>query len=173
MSKILLCVSGSISAYKSPSIANALASQGHSVKVILTNSAKEFITKLSFSSQGFKTYDDQDDFNSDGVLHIELIRWADTVLVAPMSANTLAKISGGFADNLLTTSLRAADWKKQKLVFCPAMNTNMFLHPITQMQMDILKTWGGKEIVPVSKKLACGEYGIGALAPISDILCGI
>ena len=105
LSNILLCVSGSVSAYKAPSIANALSSNGHSVKVVLTSSALKFITKLSFSSQGYDVYVDEDDFATAGVLHISLIGWADKVLVAPMSANTLAKVSMGLADNLLSSAL--------------------------------------------------------------------
>ena len=171
--KILLIVTGSISAYKSPSIANALRSEGNEVIVVLTKSALKFITKLSFSSQGFETYTDEDDWNSDRVLHIDLQKWADKVLIAPCSANTLAKISNGLADNLATNILRA-QVKSKPLYIALAMNTEMYLKPITKKQtLEIEENFNVFLIEPQSKVLACGDEGIGALAKISEIVLSL
>jgi len=176
MSKnILLIVTGSISAYKAPNIANALRKKGNDVKIILTKSAQKFITKLSFSSQGFKTYTDEDDWNSDRVLHIDLIKWSDIVLIAPCTANTLAKFANGFADNLATNTLRAVSADKH-IYICLSMNTEMYNSKITKEQkilvnFNYMYTYF---IPPVSKTLACGDYGDGALADtktIVDIVC--
>jgi len=171
--KILLIVTGSISAYKAPSIANALRTEGNEVKIVLTNSALKFITKLSFSAQGFETYTDEDDWNSNRVLHIDLQQWADKVLIAPCSANTLAKISNGLADNLATNILRAQP-KQKPLYIALAMNTEMYLKEITKRQiLNIGEDFNVYFIEPQSKVLACGDEGIGALANISEILITI
>uniref|UniRef100_A0A8D0ESI6 Phosphopantothenoylcysteine decarboxylase n=1 Tax=Strix occidentalis caurina TaxID=311401 RepID=A0A8D0ESI6_STROC len=95
---------------------------------------------------------------SDPVLHIELRRWADLMLVAPLDANTLAKLANGICDNLLTCVIRAWDLSKP-LLFCPAMNTAMWEHPITAQQVEQLKGFGYTEIPCVVKKLVCGDEG--------------
>ncbi|PIK54312.1 putative phosphopantothenoylcysteine decarboxylase [Apostichopus japonicus] len=106
---------------------------------------------------------------SDPVLHIELRRLADVMVVAPMDANTLAKSAGGICDNLLTCVMRAWDNHKP-LLFCPAMNTFMWDHPITGSQINILKSWGYHEVPCIKKKLACGDEGLGAMAEIETIV---
>ncbi len=164
---ILLIVTGSISAYKAPSIANGLKTSGHNIKVVLTKSALKFITKLSFSAQGHKTYTDEDDWEYEGVLHIDLKDWADTVLVAPCTANTLAKISNGIADNLATNVLRANEGNN---IFALAMNADMYIHYITKHQIKILENTSNFFIEPRTKKLACGVEGIGALASTKTII---
>ena len=105
----------------------------------------------------------------DPVLHIELRNWADVFVIAPLDANTLGKLAHGMCDNLLTCIARAWDIEKP-LLFCPAMNTVMWHHPSTKRNINILKEFGYKEIPPVSKHLACGEEGIGAMANIKDIV---
>ncbi|ALA62458.1 HAL3 domain protein [Turkeypox virus] len=105
----------------------------------------------------------------DPVLHIELRRWADIFIIAPLTANTLAKIANGICDNLLTSIVRAWDISKP-LIFCPAMNTLMWEHPITESQIDTLKHMGYIEIECIEKKLACGDNGKGAMAEIDDIV---
>jgi len=151
--KNLLIVTGSISAYKAPSIANGLRNSGNEVKVVLTDSAQKFITKLSFSSQGFETYTDEDD-------------WA---LVAPCTANTLAKIANGIADNLASSILRA---RYEKNVFSLAMNTDMYENPVTEEHIMRIRerSLGNYFIQPESKKLACGVDGIGALPSTRTIV---
>ncbi|XP_035755290.1 phosphopantothenoylcysteine decarboxylase isoform X7 [Egretta garzetta] len=106
---------------------------------------------------------------SDPVLHIELRRWADLMLVAPLDANTLAKLANGICDNLLTCVIRAWDLSKP-LLFCPAMNTAMWEHPITAQQVEQLKGFGYTEIPCVVKKLVCGDEGRGAMAEVWTIV---
>lgn len=109
------------------------------------------------------------------ILHIELRRWADVLVIAPLSANTMAKIVNGMCDNLLTSVVRAwdttgtVDGVKKKILVAPAMNTAMFSHPITATQLKVLeKDWGGENgwfevLQPISKNLACGDVGNGAM----------
>lgn len=170
--KIILGVCGSISAYKAPSIANALRKEGHEVKIILTDSATEFIGKMAFLGQGYETFLDKDEWNHKGVLHVELANESDIFLVAPMSCNTLAKFANGYADNLLMSSLKVFGGSGKKIIFAPAMNTKMFLDAITQKNIEIIKEAYPNVVFvePDSKLLACGENGIGALAKIEKIL---
>ncbi|KAM4826463.1 phosphopantothenoylcysteine decarboxylase isoform 2-T3 [Thomomys bottae] len=106
---------------------------------------------------------------SDPVLHIELRRWADLMLVAPLDANTLGKVASGLCDNLLTCVIRAWD-RSKPLLFCPAMNTAMWQHPITAQQVGQLKAFGYQEIPCVAKKLVCGDEGLGAMAEVDTIV---
>ncbi|XP_038178878.1 phosphopantothenoylcysteine decarboxylase isoform X3 [Arvicola amphibius] len=106
---------------------------------------------------------------SDPVLHIDLRRWADLMLVAPLDANTLGKVASGICDNLLTCVIRAWDLSKP-LLFCPAMNTAMWEHPLTAQQVGQLKAFGYVEIPCVSKKLVCGDQGLGAMAEVETIV---
>ncbi|XP_036824447.1 phosphopantothenoylcysteine decarboxylase isoform X3 [Oncorhynchus mykiss] len=106
---------------------------------------------------------------SDPVLHIELRRWADLLVIAPLDANTLGKIASGICDNLLTCVVRAWDTSRP-LLFCPAMNTAMWHHPITSRQVDSLKEFGYVEIPCIAKKLVCGDQGKGAMAEVSTIV---
>lgn len=172
MSKILLIVTGSISAYKSVSLANLLRKNKHEVKVVLTESAMKFIPKITFSSQGIETFTDENEWqNVNNVLHIELTQWADILLVAPMTANTLAKFYYGLADNLATCCFVALPKEKQ-IVICPAMNTNMLENNITQRNLKgLLEINSNISVVEsVSKTLACGVTGNGALANLEDIV---
>nr|XP_048724171.1 phosphopantothenoylcysteine decarboxylase isoform X3 [Caretta caretta] len=105
---------------------------------------------------------------TDPILHIDLRRWADLMLVAPLDANTLAKIANGICDNLLTCVIRAWDMTKP-LLFCPAMNTAMWEHPITAQQVEQLKDFGYMEIPCVVKRLVCGDEGANvSTLPISS-----
>ncbi|XP_029420962.1 phosphopantothenoylcysteine decarboxylase isoform X2 [Nannospalax galili] len=106
---------------------------------------------------------------SDPVLHIDLRRWADLMLVAPLDANTLGKVASGICDNLLTCVIRAWD-RSKPLLFCPAMNTAMWEHPLTAQQVGQLKSFGYMEIPCVSKKLVCGDQGPGAMAEVETIV---
>ncbi|XP_018594947.1 phosphopantothenoylcysteine decarboxylase isoform X2 [Scleropages formosus] len=106
---------------------------------------------------------------SDPVLHVELRRWAHLFLIAPLDANTLAKIANGICDNLLTCVVRA--WNLDRpLLFCPAMNTAMWQHPITATQIAVLKGFGYIEVPCIIKKLVCGDEGKGAMAEVSTIV---
>lgn len=103
------------------------------------------------------------------ILHIEMRRWADAVIVAPMDANTLAKLVHGFCDNLLTSIIRAWDWEKP-VILCPAMNTVMWNNPPTPEQVAALEKRGTIIIEPIEKKLACNDVGMGAMAQVDDIV---
>ncbi len=169
---ILLIITGSISAYKSVSLANMIRQNGDNVKVVLTKSALQFIPKLSFSSQGIETYIDEDEWNNpNNVLHIELSQWCDICLIAPLTANTLGKIVNGIADNLATCCLIALNKNKQ-IIIAPAMNTNMYENVVVQNNFKkIIEYFPTIKIVePATKLLACGVEGKGALANLSDIL---
>ncbi len=107
------------------------------------------------------------------IRHIELRDWADVLVIAPLSANTLGKIASGLADNLLTSTVRAWDPAKP-IVLAPAMNTKMWCSPFTAAHLEVLrKIFKVKVVMPVSKKLACGDVGIGALADIADIVSAV
>ncbi|XP_068060481.1 phosphopantothenoylcysteine decarboxylase isoform X6 [Anomalospiza imberbis] len=130
------------------------------VKVVTTERAKHFYDAQEIP---VTLYGDEEEWQlwkgrSDPVLHIELRRWADLMVVAPLDANTLAKIANGICDNLLTCVIRAWDLSKP-LLFCPAMNTAMWEHPITARQVEQLKGFGYTEIPCVVKKLVCGDEG--------------
>ncbi|KAM8891151.1 phosphopantothenoylcysteine decarboxylase isoform 2-T2 [Spinachia spinachia] len=106
---------------------------------------------------------------TDPVLHIELRRWADLLVIAPLDANTLGKIANGICDNLLTCVVRAWDTRRP-LLFCPAMNTAMWQHPITAQQVSKLTEFGYVDVPCISKKLVCGDEGKGAMAEVSTIV---
>lgn len=172
---ILLIVTGSISAYKAVSLANLIRKENN-VKVVLTKSALNFIPKITFSSQGIETFVDEDEWiNPENVLHIELSKWCDICLIAPLTANTLGKIVNGMADNLATCSVIALE-KTKKLIVAPAMNTYMYENEFVQDNFNRLTRVLGdrvKIVEPTSKMLACGVEGNGALANLSDIVKAI
>lgn len=105
----------------------------------------------------------------DPVVHIELRKWADIFLVAPLSANSLAKMAQGMCDNLLTSVVRAWDFAKP-LLLAPAMNTFMWDSPFTAQQLQVLRSLGAQVVPPVSKALACGDVGTGAMAEPATII---
>ena len=129
---------------------------------------------MAHCSAQIKVHRDSDEWSSwkargDPVLHIELRKWADLMVIAPLSANTLAKAANGLCDNLLTCVLRAWDFKK-RVFFAPAMNTCMWDHPVTLQQVQTLKGWGFMEIPPISKTLMCKDTGMGAMAEPASIV---
>ncbi|KAM6119455.1 phosphopantothenoylcysteine decarboxylase isoform 1-T2 [Pterocles gutturalis] len=170
--RVLVGVTGSVAALKLPLlITELLKIPGLEVKVVTTERAKHF-----YNAQEIPVilYSDEDEWQlwkgrSDPVLHIELRRWADLMVVAPLDANTLAKLANGICDNLLTCVIRAWDLSKP-LLFCPAMNTAMWEHPITARQVEQLKAFGYTEIPCVVKKLVCGDEGRGAMAEVWTIV---
>uniref|UniRef100_A0A8C3M9H6 Phosphopantothenoylcysteine decarboxylase n=1 Tax=Geospiza parvula TaxID=87175 RepID=A0A8C3M9H6_GEOPR len=158
---VLLGVTGSVAALKLPLlVAELLKIPGLEVKVVTTERAKHFYNAQEIP---VTLYGDEEEWQlwkgrSDPVLHIELRRWADLMVVAPLDANTLAKVANGICDNLLTCVIRAWDLSKP-LLFCPAMNTAMWEHPITARHVEQLKAFGYTEIPCVVKKLVCGDEG--------------
>ena len=167
---ILLGITGSIAAYKAADIANSLTKEGHCVKTIMTKGGAAFITPLTLQTLTKQpVYTDvfcEDDPSV--VQHIALAQWADVVLIAPASADIIAKLAAGIADDMLSTTLLAA-WKKPRIV-CPAMNTDMYENPVTQRNLKTLAELGFEFVEPKSDMLACGVVGKGALANIPDIL---
>jgi phosphopantothenoylcysteine decarboxylase len=168
---VLIGVTGSVATVKLPLIVEALSSH-FNVTVITTNCAQHFFKESQLN--GVKLYRDADEWNTwssmgDPVLHIELRRWADLFVVAPLDANTLAKLSHGQCDNLVTCVARAWDFTKPFLV-APSMNTAMYDHPCTGPQLQTLQSWGIDVIPVVSKRLACGDVGQGAMAEWETIV---
>ncbi|MCL4163915.1 UNVERIFIED_CONTAM: hypothetical protein GTU68_031821 [Idotea baltica] len=169
--KILLCATGSVAAIKTPVLGAALQSD-HTVKIAMTKSAKFFLDKYYNDSDIL--YQDKDEWNDsyklgEPVLHIDLRAWADLLVIAPCSANSLAKISYGLADNLTTCVARAWDFEKP-CILAPAMNTMMWDNPVTREHLDRVQGRGFTIVDPIAKKLACGDIGIGAMAEVETIV---
>lgn len=168
---ILLAVSGSISAYKSADLANELTKSGYDVHILMTKAATDFITPLTLQvlSKNAVHLDVMKEDDPKSVNHIELAKKADLFVLAPASANTLAKLAHGMADNIVTATALALPAETPKLI-APAMNTKMYDNPLTQRNISILKEVGYQEIEPRSSLLACGDVGRGALAEQDAIL---
>ena len=167
---IILGITGSIAAYKAADIANTLTKEGHSVHVIMTKAAMEFITPLTLQTlTKNKVHTDQfAPYIPSEVEHISLAQKADLFLVAPASADFIAKAAAGIADDMLTTVLLAA--RNIPILVAPAMNTAMYENPITQRNIKMLTEFGFQFIEPREALLACGDLGNGALAEPEDIL---
>ena len=170
--KILLGITGSISAYKSAEILSVLMKKGADVTVVMTESATKFIQPLTFATLSGKpvmremfTLD-----NISGVRHIFLAKWADLILIAPASANFIGKIAHGIADDLLTATIMAS---KTKTMIAPAMNRNMISNPIYLENCNKLKSFGFEFIESEYGILACGDVGMGRLANIDKIISTI
>lgn len=160
--QILLGVTGSIALFKVAGWVSALAKEEALVDVVMTESSKEFVTPLTFASLSGRTvYDNMFTAEEEGAIsHIALGREADCILVAPATAQTIARMAQGFADDLLTTTILAADIP---VIVCPAMNVKMYEHPATQKNLSTLKTFGYRIVEPDSGQMACGEVGAGRL----------
>ncbi|KAH7030495.1 flavoprotein [Macrophomina phaseolina] len=211
---LLLCASGSVATIKIPNIIAALAAHPRlSIRVVLTPSASRFLAGQSAEQPSLASiaalpnvdgvYLDEDEWREpwvrgNAILHIELRRWADLMVVAPLSANTLAKMVGGLCDGLLLSVVRAWDTtgeldpvtvdgdqsaalmrrgKKKKIVVAPAMNTAMWVHPVTAKQIRVLEEdWsvgngGWVEVLrPIEKTIACGDTGTGGMREWKDIV---
>jgi phosphopantothenoylcysteine decarboxylase len=183
--RVLVLCSGSVATVKVPEIVSEIATFADVRFICSSNAALHFLhaSKKYNSAKWSRFMDvggwdlmvtDEDEWASwsslgDTVLHIELRRWADLVLVAPASADVLAKASQGISDSLFLSVLRAWDFSKP-CVYCPAMNTVMWDHPATNTAIQLLRSWGCRFVGPTVKLLACNERGNGALAPVSDII---
>ena len=167
--KILLIICGGISAYKSLELIRLLIKKDFQVKTILTKSAKEFVTPLSVASLSQeKVYDDL--FNSENEAemdHISLSRWADLIIVAPATANTISKLSTGSSNDLASTVILASN---KKIFLTPAMNVRMWEHESTKENLKKLKSRGYQIIGPVIGDMACGEFGEGKMTEPKEIL---
>ncbi|KIX04706.1 uncharacterized protein Z518_05576 [Rhinocladiella mackenziei CBS 650.93] len=196
---ILLAASGSVATIKIPQLAESLARHSNvSIRIVLTRSAEQFLQGQSAEQPALQSlldipnvdgiYHDEDEWSkpwvrSDKILHIELRRWAHVLLVAPLSANSLAKMTNGMSDNLLLSVIRAwdttglIDMRKRRIFVAPAMNTAMWRHPITKKQIKVLEEdWGNGEdgwvtvLRPMEKELACGDVGDGAMMNWAQIV---
>jgi phosphopantothenoylcysteine decarboxylase len=213
MANVLLGVTGSVAAIRAPSIYAMLKQAGHAVKVVATTASLYFFNPAEMDGSDGKRNPavvslDEDEWpgrdagqqwqRDDPVLHIELRRWAELLLVAPLDANTLAKFAAGLADNCLTCVWRA--WEPGRpVVLAPAMNTLMWENRLTTRHLLSIAADAGialneskvelnleavvdginqnvkslRVVPPVSKRLACGDVGVGALAPLEDIQAAV
>jgi len=189
--RIALVATGSVATVKVPALA-VLLSEMAEVAVVLTPPGSHMVGHVagSYDAEAFMAFqqlqdsgrvhmlrdadewDGYKDVSNDAVVHIELRRWADLVVIAPCSSNTLAKLALGLCDNLATCLLRA--WNPDKpVVIAPAMNTVMWEHPTNSQHLATLESWGYHIVRPASKRLACGDVGCGALAPLEEVMAAV
>lgn len=162
MKKIVLCVTGGIAVYKAVALVSKLTQAGYEVRVIMSESAKQFVQPLSFQAMSrhdvyFDTFDEKD---SSVIAHIDLADWADLVVVAPATANVIGKYANGIADDMITTTLLATT---KPVWMAPAMNVHMYDHPAVVSNIATLYTRGVRFIEPSEGYLACGYVGRGRL----------
>jgi len=202
MANILLGATGSVAAIRVPALHAALTAAGHSFRIVATRAATHFFKPADIGGYPDDPYAvslDEDEWpaggysRGDAVRHIELRSWADLFLIAPLDANTLAKLAIGLCDNALTCVWRAWDWNKP-VVLAPAMNTLMWQHPFTKKHLRSLAADFGaahipahfdeetllrqindrakmlKIVPPISKSLACGDIGVGAMAEVEAVV---
>lgn len=197
MGRIIVAATGSVAAVRLPALCGSLVDQGHELRVVVTEPALYFFDPADLPSTA-KLHRDADEWpagryeRGDEVLHIELRRWADLLIVAPLDANTLAKFALGLCDNLLTCLYRAWDDERPRIL-APAMNTLMWNKPATARHLgaiwsdatgrtlpedwclDTVERWFAADsrapilVPPQSKRLACGDVGVGAMAEVSAI----
>ncbi|KAL8673479.1 MAG: hypothetical protein Q9168_002085 [Polycauliona sp. 1 TL-2023] len=201
---LLLAASGSVATIKLPRIAEALSGHSNlSVRILLTKAAENFLAGQSEEQPTLhylrsipnvdSVFVDQDEWKDPwirgaGILHIELRRWSDLLVIAPLSANSLAKMTTGLADSLLLSVVRAWDTTGsidevaspvKRIIVAPAMNTAMWLHPITKKQIKVLEEdWGANAhsngwvevLKPIDKMLACGDAGSGAMREWAEVV---
>ncbi|KAF9242665.1 flavoprotein [Melanogaster broomeanus] len=173
---VLLITTGSVASIKAPLIVQELLKYSNvKVEVVSTKESLTFFKVADVEEAGARVWTDEDEWTGtykigDPILHIELRRWADIVLVAPCSANTLAKIAAGLCDNLVTSLLRALAPTTPTYIF-PAMNTLMYEHPLTAEHLRVVREVVKYNVVgPIGKGLACGDIGIGAMKEWKDIV---
>ncbi|MFI8491996.1 bifunctional phosphopantothenoylcysteine decarboxylase/phosphopantothenate--cysteine ligase CoaBC [Peribacillus butanolivorans] len=160
--KVLLCVTGGIAVYKAAALTSKLTQAGAQVKVIMSDSARQFVTPLTFQALSrHDVYTDTfDEKESSVIAHIDLADWADIILVAPATANVIGKIANGIADDMVTTTILATE---APVWVAPAMNVHMYAHPAVQKNIETLRTFGYQFIEPGEGYLACGYVGKGRL----------
>lgn len=171
MSKcVVIGVTGGIAVYKALDVISALRKKDIEVHVIMTESASKFVNPLTFQSisQNMVVTDMFAEPKAWEIQHISLAQKADLMLIAPATANIIGKVANGIADDMLSTTIMAA--AKAKVIFAPAMNTNMYQNRIVQGNIEKLKSYGYEFIEPASGRLACGDVGIGKLADVNTIV---
>lgn len=169
---VLLVVGGGIAAYKAHELVRLLKTRGAGVRVILTKAAEQFVTPLSLAAlSGEKVYTSLFSLTDEVEMgHIQLSRSADLVVVAPATADLMAKMANGLADDLASTALLATD---KRVLLAPAMNVRMWRHPATQRNVETLKRDGVTLVGPNDGEMACGEFGPGRMAEPNEILSAI
>jgi phosphopantothenoylcysteine decarboxylase/phosphopantothenate--cysteine ligase len=167
--RILLVISGGIAAYKSLELIRRLRERRAAVRCILTRGGREFVTPLSLAALSEdKVYEDLFSLTDESEMgHIRLSREAELIVVAPASADLLAKMAAGQADDLATTALLATD---KPVLVAPAMNVRMWEHPATQANLALLESRGVLRVGPEEGDMACGEYGLGRMSEPDDIV---
>ena len=170
--KIVLGICGGIAAYKSAHLVRELTRLGAIVRVVMTASAKEFITPMTLQAlSGHEVRCDLFDSQAERAMgHIELARWADYLLIAPATANCLAKMAHGLADDLLSTLYLVTE---TPVIICPAMNRSMWGHPATQENVQQLARRGVIIVGPEEGSQACGEYGFGRMSEVENIIAAL
>jgi len=170
--KILVGVTGGIAAYKTATIIRLLVKDGAEVRVVMTYHAREFITPLTMATLSRNPVLTQfhDPETGDWNSHVDLGTWADLFLIAPATANTIAKMAGGIADNLLLTTYLSA---RCPVFIAPSMDTDMLKHPSTTINIETLKAFGNNILEPASGELASGLTGKGRMAEPEDIVVEI
>ena len=167
--KVLLVICGGIAAYKSLEIIRLLKKKGSLVKTVLTKNAQKFVTPLSISSLSQeKVYLDLFDHDNEAEMdHISLSRWADVILIAPATANTISKLIQGSADDLASTVILASN---KQVFIAPAMNVRMWEHPSNKDNLKKIINIGYQVIGPEIGEMACGEFGEGKMTEPNDII---
>lgn len=169
--KIVLGLCGGIAAYKSAFLLRELKRLGATVRVIMTESAQEFISPLTMQALGAEVRSNLFDLQAEGAMgHIELARWADYLLIAPATANCIAKLAHGIADDLLTTLYLVSE---KPVILCPAMNRAMWAHPATKANCETLVRRGVMLVGPEEGSQACGDEGLGRMAEVNAIINGL
>ncbi|CCW68045.1 unnamed protein product [Phytomonas sp. Hart1] len=197
---LLILITGSVAAVKTGLLLDALSKERCTIRIAATTPAFHFLHRAQPSQTGIPFQSILTDAQewagwqrvNDAVIHIELRRWADLVVLAPLDANTLGKLACGLCDNLVSCVMRAWEVGRKPVILCPAMNSAMWAHPITAQHLETLRWWYGVESAedavsaehpfpttlegamfqlmnPVSKRLACGDIGIGGMASPEDI----
>lgn len=172
---ILFAVSGGIAAYKAPKMVSLLREEGHSVRVLATPNSLQFVSRLTLSALAGAPvlsglFEGEGDY---GMSHIRLPEWADLFLVAPASADLIAKAAQGIADDLLSTTLLAVGSGESAVcpvVLAPAMNTRMWSHAATRANLQRLQSWGVRMIEPTTGRLACSDLGEGRMPEPEEVL---
>ncbi len=170
--RIILGICGSIAAYKSAFLLRELQGRGAEVRVVMTPSAAEFVAPLTFSTLShnqvyMEMFPDREHSSAIGTWHIDLGLWADAMLVAPITASTIAKITQGISDNFLTSIVLAL---RAPLIIAPAMDADMYIHPATKSNIAKLKERGVLVVEPEEGELASGLSGVGRLAEVTGIV---
>ncbi len=173
MSTIVLGITGGIAAYKTPELVRLLVKEKHAVHVVMTKSAENFVTPLTLQILSKNPVHTElfDLTQEQNIGHIQLADTADVVLVAPATANVMAKVAHGICDDLLTTLICAT---RAKVIFAPAMNTHMWKNKVTQRNVGMLKELGYQIIPPATGDLACGTTGEGRMpepAELAAFIC--